>query len=80
MILADKEDTEIMKLSLKQQGISVVSNSVFRKGSDELRRGTAIVSFGGEYARDLTAAHVPLLPRHGVIYAARPDSFPPIIL
>lgn len=75
LILADKEDTEIMKLSLKQQGISVVSNNVFGKNNDELRRVTAIVSFGAEYARGLTAVHVSLLPKNAVIYAARPDSF-----
>lgn len=75
LILSDNENMEIMKLSLKQQGISVVSNNVIRKDNNELSKVTAIVSFGAEYARDLTAVHVPLLPRHAVIYAARPDSF-----
>ncbi len=77
LILADNEDTEIMNLSLKQQGISVVSNNVIRKDNNELSRVTAIVSFGAEYARVLTAVHVPLLSKNAVIYAARPDSFPP---
>lgn len=78
MVLSDKENADLIKLSLKQQGIPVITaREIKAPGNlkDMLNQIGATVSFGVEYAKDLTEEYVPLLLEHTAIYAARPNAF-----
>ena len=78
LILSDKENADLLSLSLKQQGIAAVSHAN-SKDSGNLRTKLsdtgAIVSFGAEYSNHLSAQEVSLLPKHVSLYAARPNAF-----
>jgi len=78
LILSDKENANLLSLSLKQQGIPAVSHAN-SKDSGNLRTilsdTGAIVSFGAEYSSHLSAQEVSLLPKHVTLYAARPNAF-----
>lgn len=78
LILSDDESVELMKLSLKQQGISVITTKDI-DGTGNLRKIpgqiSAIVSFGVEHSKDLTESSVPFLLSDTYIYSVRPNAF-----
>lgn len=77
MILSDEINANLMKLSLRQQGMVVVDASDINRAcsKETFSRMGAIISFGSEYAQVLTDEHVPLLSEKTCIYAARPGAF-----
>jgi len=78
LILADKENTDMLNLSLQRHGIPVLPWKD-RKDNDSLKmllKDTgAIISFGAAFSSDLKEKDVSLLPDHTVLYAARPHAF-----
>ncbi|UCF14554.1 MAG: hypothetical protein JSW59_14160 [Phycisphaerales bacterium] len=92
LLLSDRENGDLLKLSLKQQGVLVVIpheveggiGGVFESVSEDPACGTekpgsvaAIVSLGAQYAKDLSEKYVSLLSEDTIIYAARPNAFLP---
>ena len=91
LIMSNRENADLMGLSLNQQGIEVNVwanlQEDFRKFQKTGSKGDsdwggkiseigAVVSFGAEYAVDLSVDLIPFFPNEMVIYAARPNAFP----
>lgn len=77
LILSDKENADLLSLSLKQQGILVISNNNKDRNNLTTRLDGigAIVSFGIKYSDDLSVREVSLLPNHVTLFFARPNAF-----
>lgn len=76
LILSDKNDGDLIKLVLQQQGISATFFEQFKgNGQDAFDEISDILSFGLPYANALTAEHVSVLLQDTNIYAARARAF-----
>jgi 4-hydroxy-2-oxovalerate aldolase len=91
LLLSDKENVDLLKLSLSRGGISVMTMGDIHRGKDHgkpsksvslhqwgkiLSQTSTIISFDEKYARGLSGEHVKLLPYETEIYAVRPHAFP----
>lgn len=83
LLLCDSQNTELLRLSLSQQGIETIENKGLFTSPVPESDGIliwdeigAIVSFGKEYAEQLTATHVGLLKLETQVYSAFANSYP----
>lgn len=90
LILSDEENANLMKLSLKQQGISITTSWEIKQNTGEIHKLglnendnskkllgqiCAVVSFGIEYTSELTDEYMPFLVKNITIYLATPHIF-----